>query len=120
MVEDLRAPIDVIVARPFTPVVIKPKPGTRGKKRVALRLNRERIVSGMRYQLVMIPYTDGERARRRLKHKMLAPLLPDEPGVEGVDYGARPQPFAYHKGGHLQYVQEERLAAFQGERPWAG
>jgi hypothetical protein len=113
-------PVDVVVARPFKTVVIKPKLGSKGRPRRALQLNTERVVDGMTYQQVLIPYTPEEMAARRMKSRLVAPMLPDKPGVEGIDYGARPQRMSYHKCGHLQFVRSERIAASAEEKPWAG
>lgn len=110
--------IDKVVARPFKPAMLRNKSG-RGSRRV-LQLNKERYVNGVTYQQVLIPYTPIEMRTRRLKHRSLAPFLPDEPNVEGVDYNARPQMQAFHAWGHLQFVREDRLEKAKESSPWAG
>lgn len=109
--------IDTIKSRPFRAVIIKPK--GRGRPRRALQLNVERVVDGITYQQVLIPYTPEEMAARRMKSTFVAPMLPDKL-VEGVDYNARPQKMSYHKSGHLQFVRSERLSSSAEEKPWAG
>lgn len=112
---------DVVLTRPFIPVLIKPK--GKGQPRRATRLNVKRTVKGKdgEYHLVLIPYTEGEMIGRRLGKTIdISPLLPDAPGVEGVDYGARPQRMEWPACGHLQFVRGDRLEVSREDSPWAG
>ena len=112
---------DIIVQRPFQAVTIKPKE-PRGKPRRAFKLNVDRyVMGGHEYHLLLIPYTHTEAlGARRSRTKSIAPMLPKEPGVEGVDYNARPQRMEWPKNGHLQFVRKERVEVAKEEAAWAG
>lgn len=112
---------DVVHARPFIPVLIKPKSG-RGPARRATRLNVTRnVYGGERYELLLIPYTEQERIGRRVaRTRDVASFLPDVPGVEGVDYSARPARLRWPKNGHLQFVRADRIEISRESAPWAG
>lgn len=111
---------DVTVQRPFQMVAVKPK-AARGKSRRAVKLNIDRFVpGGHEYHLLLIPYTETERlGARRSRTKLVAPLLPTEPGLEGVDYHAKPQRIPFPRNGHLQFVRKERVEVAKEESPWA-
>jgi hypothetical protein len=110
--------IDVTVQRPFKMVTIKPE--GRGRPRNALRLNVDRVVRGRRYTLLLIPYSKEEAiGARKGRTVAIAPYMPDEPNVEGVDYNARPARMVWPKSGHLQFVRAERVSDAKETRQWA-
>jgi hypothetical protein len=112
--------IELVLARPFIPVHIKPKL-PRGRPRAAVRLNVVRSSRGGEYDLLLIPYTETEMVgRRRARTRDVSSLLPDEPGVEGIDYGARPARIQWPKRAHLQFVRRERVDTSREGSPWAG
>lgn len=112
---------DVVVQRPFQAVMIKPKT-PRGRPRRAMKLNIDRVVyGGGKYHLLWIPYSKAEKFHARpVKTLLVKPMLPNEPGVEGVDYSARPELIEYEKHGHMQFVGVDRVDVAAEESPWAG
>lgn len=113
--------IDITVQRPFQMVTIRPKT-PHGKPRAAVRLNMDRrVMGGDDYHLLLIPYSKQEALGARVtRTKSIAPVLPDVPGVEGVDYGARPARIRWPMSGHLQFVRKDRVEVSKAESPWAG
>lgn len=111
---------EFVHARPFIPVVIKPK--GRGPGRRATRLNVTRnVFGGSVYELLLIPYTPQERIGRRLSRtRDIKSLLPDVAGIEGVDYSAKPARLRWPKNGHLQFVRSDRIEISREVAPWAG
>jgi hypothetical protein len=116
--------IDVVTARPFIAVDIKPKaPGKRPVK--ALRLNVQRVVIGQpgKYHLVFIPYTREEMiGRRQFKTKKVYPFKPDKAAMDEETLLPVWAPYQEVdlKCGHLQFVREDRLETHRSESPWAG